>query len=642
MQYFHVWVRSEQYRGREALTYSHSDALQPGQIVTVPLRKASVLGFVVARVSKPTFNVKPVTSVWPLPPLPTASLRLANWVSQFYASPVGVTSMQFLPAQLHPAYQPTAIGAPPEPIADSRPLTTPQQAALDIISRPDTYLLHGRTGSGKTRIYVELTRRVVAAGKSVLILSPEIGLTSQLATPFQQLFGQHVIILHSQLTAKEREIAWLTILSATKPIVVIGPRSALFSPIADLGLLVVDEAHDSAYKQEQPPYYQAVRVASQLRVITDSILVLGSATPLVSDYFVAEAKQKPIIRLDSLAISHDLAHQVEIVDLKDRAQFSRSSHLSTTLIHSITQSLSSGEQTLLYLNRRGTARVTICTMCGWQALCPNCDLPLAYHGDKFRLRCHTCGYEQAPIMSCPVCGNPSLSFRSFGTKAIVEEVQNLFPDARILRFDTDTAKADRLEQQYSTILEGNVDILVGTQMLTKGLDLPRLSTLGIIMADSSLYLPDYTAQERTYQLLTQVMGRIGRGHVASRAIVQTYYPDSSLLAAALSDDWHSFYDNEIAERKQYRFPPFCHLLKVSCSRASSVSAERTAKQFKDILLAAGLHIEVDGPAPAFHEKAGGRYHWQLVIKAQSRSQLLAVLALLPSNWSYDLDPADLL
>lgn len=641
MHYYLVWVRSDQYRGNEALTYKHATALQPGQIVEVPLRKEQVLGFVMQRVPHPNFTTKPITVVYDLPPLPAASLRLAEWLCAFYATPVGVSTMQFLPPKLHPAYQipqlPTTI------ITSKLPrLTSEQSTALAAITKPDTYLVHGRTGSGKTRLYVELASRTIAAGRSVLILSPEIGLTSQLAAPFQEVFGERVVILHSQLTAKEREIVWRAILEATEPVVVIGPRSALFSPVRSIGLIVVDEAHDSAYKQEQPPYYQAVRVASHMRQIHNATLILGSATPLVTDYYLATAKQKPILRLASLAKVTDLQRHVTIVDLKDRSQFTRSPHISQTLATAIAHSLAHGEQVLLYLNRRGTARVTICTVCGWQAQCPHCDLPLAYHGDRFRLRCHTCGYEQAPILACPNCGNDSLSFRSFGTKAIVEEAQRLFPDARIQRFDTDSAKSERLEQHFEAIRDGDVDILVGTQMLSKGLDLPRLSTLGVIMADSSLYLPDYTARERTYQLLTQVMGRVGRGHVDSHAIVQTYYPDSELLRAAIHDDWDSFYAGEIAERERYHFPPFCQLLKVSCRRATAASAERAARTFKEQLATELPSITIDGPAPAFHEKAGGKYEWQLVIKASSRQQLLSVLKKLPAGWSYDLDPADLL
>lgn len=642
--YYHVWVRSEQYRGNEPLTYHHTSTLQPGALVEVALRKQKVLGFVTNAVKEPNFATKPITTTLNLPPLPIESLKLATWVQQFYPAPIGIVSQLFLPAALHARYtdQLTQASSTDEPAPTKSPLTAQQQQALATIQTPDTYLIHGRTGSGKTRIYIELAMRAFKNKQSALILCPEIGLTSQIAESFRRVFQNQVIVLHSQLSPKEREIAWLTILTAAQPIVVIGPRSALFSPLRNVGLIVIDEAHDQAYKQEQAPYYHATRVASELRRLHHAALVLGSATPSITDYYLAVEKHKSIIRLDQLAIPRDLERKITIVDLKDREQFSRAAHLSTPLLEAISHSISRHEQVLLYLNRRGTARVTLCNQCGWQALCPNCDLPLTYHGDSFLLRCHVCSFAQPPVTSCPVCNNTSITLRSFGTKAIVDEVQRLFPESRILRLDSDSAKADQMNLQYQNIIAGNVDILIGTQLLTKGLDLPKLGTLGIILADSSLYLPDYTAQERTYQLLTQVVGRIGRGHIHSQAIIQTYNPKSELLQSALQDDWNSFYNTELSERKRYLFPPFCHLLKLSCARATPLSAEKTATSFKSKLMDMKLAIIIEGPSSSFHEKAGGKYRWQLVIKATRRSELLKVITLLPAGWSYDLDPADLL
>ena len=336
-------------------------------------------------------------------------------------------------------------------------------------------------------------------------------------------------------------------------------------------------------------------------------------------------------------------HNVVVVDLKDREQFTRADHLSVPLIHAIGFSLKRKEQSLLYLNRRGTARVTLCRVCGWQAMCPHCNLPLTYHGDSHRLQCHVCGHHQDLLTACPNCGNTEIMLHGFGTKAIVEEVQRIFPEANIMRFDTDNSKVDRLENQYQRILDREVDILVGTQVLAKGLDLPHLSTLGVIAADSSLMLPDYTAQERTYQLLTQVLGRIGRGHVISRAVIQTYHPDSMLLQSILQGDWKSFYNTEIEERKRYFFPPYCHILKLTCRRASTQSAEKAANSLKKLILAKNLGVQIEGPAPAFHEKLGSKYHWQIVVKSSNRSNLIRVIDQIPSNgWSYDLDPVDLL
>ena len=644
MLYYHVWVRSERYRGNEPLTYSSSSALHIGAIVEVPLKTELVLGFVVAEVAKPRFATKPIRSALPLPSLPGPSIEIADWLQHYYPSPIGVLSQQVLPAHIHKlpdVPSPTATPSANTPHTRAR-LTQQQRQALSTIHNPDTYLLHGRTGSGKTRIYIELAARAIRDGKSALILVPEIGLTSQIAKSFEQVFCNRIVILHSQLTPRERTQAWLTILNASEPLVVIGPRSALFSPVRSLGLIVMDEAHDQAYKQEQPPYYQANRVAAQLRKIHGAILVLGSATPSVNDYYFATAKNKPVIRLDQLAIPSTVQTCITVVDIKDREQFQRAPHISLRLIQAIEKSLAKQEQSLLYLNRRGTARVTLCSQCGWQALCPNCDLPLTFHGDTFMLQCHICGFRQSQSTSCPICNNPSIEFRSFGTKAIVSEVQRIFPEAHVLRIDSDNIKNERLEHRYDDIIQGKVDILVGTQALAKGLDLPRLSTLGIIAADTSLFLPDYTAKERTYQLLTQVLGRIGRGHVNSQAVIQTYQPDSPLIDTALHDNWDNFYASEIEERRQFGYPPFVHILKLSCKRTSAASSEKAANTCKAKLLAHHVGIVVDGPAPAFHEKSGKYYRWQLIIKARNRQKLLQVLQSVPKGWSYDLDPMDLL
>ena len=644
MFYYLVWVRSTQYHGNEALTYESSEKLTTGALVRVPLRTQHVLGFVVATVSRPSFKTKPVVEALDLPPLSKESVRLALWLQAFYPAPIGTITSLFLPENLKPPVGGQAA-LPSEPIGHiSAPLTNDQRRALQTITDPDTYILHGRTGSGKTRIYIELADRTITQGRSVVILSPEIGLTSQLAGSFESQFKNRVVVFHSQLTKTQRQQAWLRLAAVRAPYIVIGPRSVLFSPLSNIGLIVIDEAHDQAYKQEPSPHYQSLRVAAQLRKLHQAMLVLGSATPSITDYYLAQKRQKKIIRLQSLAKPNPFHHQTTIVDLKNRSLFTRTAHLSLPLIEAISRDLERGKQALLYLNRRGTARIAICQACGWEAVCPNCDIPLIYHGDHHALRCHICGYSRPAIISCPSCASASLTFRSFGTKAIVDEVACLFPDARIARFDADNTKQERLENQYQQILDGQIDILVGTQIITKGLDLPGLSTLGVVLADTALYMPDYTANERMYQTITQVIGRVGRGHTDSQTIIQTYHPTSPLLNAALNDDWVAFYDAEIAERKKYSFPPFCHLLQISCARSSSAAAERAAAKIaQGLAVTYGQSLRIEGPAPAFHEKKSSKYIWQLVIKSQTRSVLLSVIAGLPSSGcTFDLDPVSLL
>ena len=519
MEYLEVLVAGATFHGDEALTYSYHKRLRPGTVVTVPLRNRETLGIVIASAKQPAFTVKPIVDLPDWPVLPPQLLSLLLWMKTYYPSPFGVITQLFLPKQIpkKPVEVPV-FTSPPHP--DLPPLTGDQQAALQQIDGPGTFLVRGETGTGKTRLYIELAKKSVAAGKSALILTPEIGLTSQLAQAFRDVFQDNVVVIHSQLTQVTRQRLWVSILKQTKPMIIVGARSALFSPVRNVGFIAIDESHETAYKQDQAPYYHAVRIASKLAALHEATLVLGSATPLVSDYYVAAAKQRPIIIMTQTAAEkHTAATELSVVDLRDRSKFTKKSHLSDELIAALQARLQAGEQSLLFLNRRGTARIVFCEECGWQSACPHCDLPLVYHGDTHAMRCHSCDYKALSPTSCPNCHNASVVFKSIGTKAIVDEVQRLFPDARIMRFDTDNKKDERIEQHYDAVRRGDVDILIGTQTLAKGLDLPNLSLVGVIIADTSLYFPDFSAQERTYQLLSQVIGRVGRGHRAGQAII---------------------------------------------------------------------------------------------------------------------------
>lgn len=638
-----VAVADAAFHGNDTLTYSFDTALDPGIIVYVPLRNKQALGVVIATSSKPSnFTVKPVTSVPDLPPLPKEALSLLLWLKQYYPSPFGVIAQHFLPRQLpKKEVKDWTIGKYSVPKLP--PLTKDQQAAITSIKETGTHLLHGQTGTGKTRVYIELARQSIRNGRSVIVLTPEIGLTSQLESDFRHVFGDRVIVIHSQLTEVTKQRLWVSILRQKEPLIVLGPRSALFSPLKSIGLIIVDEAHETAYKQDQAPYYHASRVASTLALLHKAPLVLGSATPLISDYFIAKAKDLPVIEMTQIAKNSTPQDvKIDVVDLRDRTKFSKKSYLSDELIKAMAANIASKQQTLLFLNRRGTARVIFCEQCGWQAVCPHCDLPLVYHGDSHMMRCHSCDYHTSSPTSCPNCHNTSVVFKSIGTKAIVDEVIRLFPEARIMRFDNDNKKHERIEQNYDAVRNGEVDILIGTQTLAKGLDLPLLSLVGIIIADTSLYFPDFSAEERTYQLLSQVIGRVGRGHQRSHVIVQTYAPESPLLKAIVTKNWDTFYKKQITERKSFLFPPFCYLLKLTCRRATVAGAEKAARSLAQKLSESSLRIIIEGPAPAFHEKAQNKYQWQLVIKAKDRLELLKVIRSLPSGWHYDIDPMNLL
>lgn len=648
MPYAYVQVASNKYHGTEPLTYEVSKALPIGNVVAVPMRSLVVPGIVVGNTTKkPPYAVKPIVHTLEAPPLPDKVLQLIDWLGKYYPTPSGTVVSQFIPSSpllfthtiessvISEKKAPRKVALPP--------LTKGQAAIVQKIQNTSgiTCLIHGDTGTGKTRMYTELAHDALLAGQNVIILTPEIGLTSQLTQNLESLTAP-IITFHSNLTEKKRRMLWLEILQSKQPQVIVGPRSALFVPIDNVGLIIIDEAHDNAYKQDQAPRYHALRVAAKLAQLHNARLIFGTATPLISEYYYLQAKKLPIFRLTELARGPSEDSRITVVQANNRDNYSRHGYLSDELIKQLGETLQSGEQSLVFLNRRGTARIVLCENGDWQALCPSCDIPLTYHGDLHELRCHTCGHHEPPVSRCPVCKSTDIVFRSIGTKALAEALQTLFPEARIQRFDTDNLKAERLEHHFDAVQSGAIDILVGTQMLVKGLDLPRLAMVGVVAADSSLYFPDYTAEEQTFQLLTQVIGRVGRGHRRGKIVIQTYYPDSPALQAAITKDWDTFYAAQRAERLQHHLPPYYHILKLTTTQSSRQKAQKAAETLKQMLLDLKLPIEIVGPAPSFYEKHRTGYQWQLIIRTKQRSYLQSIIKVLPAQWSHDIDPLNLL
>lgn len=645
--FFEVLIAGSSYHSDKPLTYSAEMPLKSYQVVSVSLRGRAVNGFILKKVGKPDFATQNVKSVLSERPLPAHCIKLAEWLAYYYHCSLSEALRQFAPST-PTVRRPTELVAPPEeaamPLDFESPLTRDQKAALAKIraSSARTILLHGDTGTGKTRVYLELAQAALARDQSVILLTPEIALTSQLAAAAAQL-EQSVIVVHSQLSAAERKKLWLKILEATQPLVIVGPRSALFSPVAKLGLIVLDEAHEPAYKQEQNPRYHTTRVASQLGLIVKAKTILGTATPTVADYYVAEAR-RAVVTMRQIALA-ELAGPVNIklVDLKRRELFRKNAYLSNQLLKAIRETLSEGHQALVYHNRRGSARLIVCSSCGWQLFCPNCDLPLVYHGDSHNARCHTCGFSTELPANCPQCGQADIIYRSAGTKAIAQSLSKIFTHAKVARFDSDNTANENLHNLYQQIHDGEIDILVGTQLLAKGLDLPKLGMVGVVIADTALFLPDYTAEERTFQLLYQVIGRVGRGHATTgRVVVQSYHPEAAAIQAAIGKDYRRFYQASLKERQQFRFPPFSYLLKLTCRRLTPQGAQTAATNLKTDLLQAGLPVEVIGPTPSFHGRQGRYYYWQLVVKSKDRSDLLTLADIVPSGWTIDLDPVNLL
>jgi primosomal protein N' (replication factor Y) len=504
-------------------------------------------------------------------------------------------------------------------------------------------LLHGETGSGKTRVYIELALKTLKAGKSALVLTPEISLTPQLVKSFEEVFGSGVVLMHSGLTPSAKKKVWQRILVTDQPLVIIGPRSVLFVPITKLGLLIIDEFHDSAYKQDSSPYYNALRVASTLARLHHAKLVMGSATPSINEYYLAEQKHIPILRMTTLPKRSDTAPvTTHLVDLTKTEEKTIHFLLSNTLLKEIEASLQRKDQSLLFLNRRGSARAITCQVCGWQSICPRCDLPFIYHHDDHALRCHTCGLTEKTPSRCPECGSADIIFKNPGTKAIASTLEKIFPEAVIARFDRDNTKVDRIEARHSDIVDGTIDILVGTQLLTKGHDLPRLGLAAMLLAESGLDFPDYTAEERSFQTIRQLMGRVNRGHRPGTVVIQTFDPGNSTITEAISGNWSKFYHEQIQERQAFGFPPFFHVMKIEVARATRASAKTTALQTIQKIQAMNRKVMIVGPTPSFLEKRANKWHWQFIVKAKTRSELVMIAQNISTNCQINLDPINLL
>ena len=647
MRFYEVFVADSRYRSNTPLIYHSEDPLPMMSVVTIPVRSRLATGFITSEIDKPDFSTRPIKALLSKKPLPSHCLDLAKWLQAYYHVTLGEALRLFTPSRpvvRRSGSDSQVAQAPSLQLELTAKLSAEQLETLErIVANPSTsVLLHGDTGTGKTRVYLELAKRTLAQGRSVIMLTPEIALTPQLALAAEQELHSPTYILHSQLSAAKRKRIWLQILETKEPVVVIGPRSALFSPVQSVGLIVVDEAHEPAYKQDQSPRYHANRVASQLGLLAGSKVVLGTATPSVAEYYLA-SQRTAIVRMTNRPLDNSQTKaEYSLVDLKNKQNFKQNAYLSDKLIDAISATLSAKKQVMVYLNRRGSARVILCNNCGWQLLCPNCDIPLVYHADQHSARCHICGFSAAPPSACPSCHNPDIMYLSIGTKALTEMIIKLFPGARVRRFDSDNSAGERIHEAYQSILKNEVDILVGTQLLAKGLDLPSLGLVGIVDAETSLALPDYSSEERTFQLIYQIIGRVARGHGSGQVIIQSHEPNSIVIKAAVKRDYGLFYEQALAERRRFRFPPFSYLMQLTCRRATPRGVEQASQRLKESLVTEGLPVEIIGPAPSFYARRGRYHYWQIVVKSKSREHLLTLSDKVPADWSINLDPPDLL
>lgn len=646
MYYYEVAPNQVIRANSASFTYQSEAELSVGQLVAIEVGKKSIIGLVIKRVAKPKFDTKPITAIIEQKPLPNALVELSIWLSDYYATHLATVLQTVLPRGLQKTRRiKTTVRKELVRRRTKNVFTKEQLAAIKSIEKmtPGSALLHGVTGSGKTAVYIEIAKRIVTTGRSVIILVPEISLTSQVVEEFSLHFSD-VILTHSRQTEAERHTAWLEALNSTEPRVIIGPRSALFLPVSNLGLIVIDEAHEPSFKQEQSPRYSALRAASVLAKLHEAKLILGSATPLIADYYLAKQSNRPIIQMQSRARAGAIAPEIQLVDMTKRHQFTKHRLFSNTLLDQLTETLASGHQALIFHNRRGSASTTLCENCGWAATCSRCFIPLTLHGDLHELRCHICGQTDRVPTSCPICHHADVIHKGIGTKLIESELRRIFPDKTIARFDGDTHTKETVDQRYKELYEGKIDIIIGTQVVAKGLDLPHLRTVGIVQADAGLSLPDYGAGERTFQLLAQVIGRVGRSHHPTTVVIQSYQPAHPAITHGIAQDYKSFYQKILAERQRSLFPPFTYLLKLSCIYKTEAAAIKNAQKLAEDLRKKRIpDLQILGPTPAFYERQHDTYRWQLTLKSPKRATLIKVLEHVPpAHWQFELDPISLL
>jgi primosomal protein N' (replication factor Y) len=513
---------------------------------------------------------------------------------------------------------------------------------------PAVFLLHGVTGSGKTEVYLQSLAEAVKLGKRGIVLVPEIALTPQTIERFASRFPHKVAVLHSKLSLGEQFDEWQRIKSGECD-VAIGPRSAVFAPQPELGLIVLDEEHEWTYKQhDKSPRYHARDVAIKLAELTGAVVILGSATPDVESFYHTQSGDYRLLQLPQRVVPREGSPlpRVEVVDLRDELKTGNVSIFSRSLSQATADAVANKEQVILFLNRRGGATFVQCRDCGFVLRCRRCEVTLTHHFAEDALLCHQCNYRMPVPRICPQCSSNRIKFLGIGTQKLEQEAGRAFPEARLLRWDSDTTKGRHSHQEILNKFRAHdADILIGTQMVAKGLDLPLVTLVGVVSADTSLNFPDFRSGERTFQLLSQVLGRAGRGGPKGEVVIQTYSPKHYAIQMAAEHDYASFYEKEIGYRRQLHNPPFSRLARLVYSHTNDTLCQREVERMKRLLNeeigSKGIdNLSVIGPAPAFIHRLRGRFRWQIILRGSKPSAFLAQIPI-PQGWTVDIDPIGL-
>ncbi len=599
-------------------TYSVPEDLEitTGYRVLAPFGSRRLSGYVVGGRRTPPAGVAEIKQIHRAvdkrPVFDRRLLELARWLSDMYLCSLGEALATMLPGGRREV-EPEEMGGE---LAVSKDITLSehQRTAIDRICASDggVFYLHGVTGSGKTEVFLQVSREMLARGRGVIYLVPEISLTHQVVDVFQAFLDQPVAVLHSGLTPSQRLKSWLDLLDG-KVKVVIGARSAVFAPVANLGLIIIDEEHEGSYKSGTTPRYHARQVAMHRGHRENAVLLMGSATPSLEAFHYMGAG-----RLERLPLPERLSGgsmpAVQIQDLNGE-----SVPLSKTLIREIRRTHEEGRQSILFLNRRGFSYFFHCRSCGYQMKCRNCSVSLTFHKSKNSMVCHYCGYRSRPVDVCPECGSMEVGYSGFGTERIEEEIHRLMPELTVRRVDTDSVRnKSRLREILNDFHAGRIDILLGTQMVAKGLNFPGVKLVGIISADTGLQLPDFRAAERTFDLIVQVSGRAGRFHPDGKVLVQTYLPENETIRLAAAADLDTFYKKELEVRKILGFPPFTRLIRLVFRARSAARSRSAVTAFARSLQNADLQsgaVEVLGPAECPLAVIAGNYRNHLIFRS---------------------------
>ena len=649
MNYFEVVPLTYIGTDTSVLTYSYLGDLDCGQAVTIPLRNKKLVGIVTGKVKKPAFATKGIVEkIETRPILSPKYLELAHFISNYYGASLSSVFQTMIPAGLRKKRRDMRKEKDiAESLEKSHKLTNEQKKILEDITNSKNKkpnLIFGITGSGKTEIYLQLTEKMIQSGKQTIILVPEVSLTPQTLSRFKARFGDKVTMLHSYLKETERYRNWKEVFDGQKQVIV-GSRSALFAPCQNLGLIVIDEEHETSYKQDQNPRYHATLVAEKIAEIHDATLVLASATPSITSYHAALCGDYNLHMIQKRIVQDELP-SIEVVDMRNEFKKKNYSIFSDSLQDEIKATLANKKQVLLFLNRRGMATFVNCRDCGYTATCPNCETALTFHYHTLDLTCHHCNYH-APIPTvCPSCKSMAIKYFGSGTQKVEYELKKLFGnDVRIARMDKDTTRERESHETIFRAFAGHkIDILVGTQMITKGWDLPNVDLVGIISADTMINFPDFYAAEKTFDLLTQVAGRTGRGSNQGKVVLQTYSPEHPAICYAKDHDFIGFYTEEIKNRREFSYPPFASLIKLMYNNVVQERAEETCAELYEKIHKQCPEIKILGPSPSFLPKLAGKYRWQIILQIidkneHERIEITKQLTKLANNdWTIDVDP----